>query len=66
MIRKIIKLVLFSIILIVGVTSFTIAKHSGVGVLPLAIISIGMFAALKAIWNYNPSPQNEITLNKED
>jgi len=63
--RKIIKAVLIFVVFMVGSTLFQVAKLSGSGVLPLAIISIGMFAAIGAIWKYNPASK-EIVLNKED
>ena len=64
MLRKIIKFVLIFIVLIIGTTLFNVAKYSGAGALPMAIISIAMFSAIGAIWKYNPSTK-EISLNKD-
>ncbi len=65
MLRKIIKFGFIFIVFMVGSVLFGVAQNIGSGVLPLAIISIGMFAAIGAIWKYNPASK-EITLNKED
>ena len=49
----------------VGMTIFSILRVSGGGALPLAIIAMGMFAAIGAIWRYNPTSK-EINLKKDD
>ena len=63
--RNLIKFVLIAITAFVGMTIFSILRVSGSGVLPLAIIAIGMFAAIKAIWKYNPTSK-EISLQKDN
>lgn len=35
------------------------------GALPMAIVAMGMFAGIGAIWRYQPKSK-EITLNKKD
>lgn len=63
--RGIIKFVLISIIFIVGMSLFTFMRLFNFGAIPMAIVAIGMFAAIRAIWKYNPKSK-EITLQKED
>ncbi len=72
MIRKIIKLVLIFAVLILGfliytfaVQIFIVADAKEYMVFPLAVVFIGMVAALRAIWKYRPS-STKITLNKGD
>jgi hypothetical protein len=72
MIRKIIKLVLIFGVSILGLLIYTfiaqifiVADAKEYMVFPLAVVFIGMVAALKAIWKYKPS-STEITLNKDD
>lgn len=64
--RILLKIILIVLTFFVGMTIFSIMRVSGsFGVLPMAIIAMGMFAAIGAIWRYQPKSK-EINLKKDD
>jgi len=78
--RIMLKIVLTIVVIFCGGFILTIIKildsvssgssmaNSNIGILPLMIIYLGMFAAIRAIWKYNPekSKNTDITLKKDN
>ncbi|QFR42870.1 hypothetical protein [Sulfurimonas xiamenensis] len=65
--RFLLKSLLIIITFFVGMTIFSIMRVSGqFGVLPMWIVAAGMFAAIGAIWKYQPKSSKEISLDKDD
>jgi len=63
--RILLKIILIILTLWIGGTILGLMKASGFGALPVFILAAGMFAGIRAIWNYEPI-SNEIDLKKDD
>ena len=64
--RILLKTILITLTLFVGMMIFTFMKISEqFGVLPMWIVAVGTLAGIGAIWKYQPK-SNEIDLNKDD
>ena len=64
--RILLKIILILFTLFIGMMVFTGLKiGAGAGILPQMIIMLGTFAAVGAIWKYQPKSK-EINLKKDD
>ena len=63
--RILLKIILIILTFFIIGGIFSLMRISGFGSLPLAIVAIGMFAGIRAIWKYNPT-SNEIDLKKDE
>lgn len=64
--RVLLKTILIVITFFVGGSIFTLMRLSGsFGTLPMGIVVLGMGAAIRAIWRYNPTSK-DIVLKKDD
>lgn len=64
--RILLKTILIVITFFVGMSIFTLMRISEqFGTLPMWIVAAGMFAAIRAIWRYNPISK-DIVLKKDD
>ncbi len=64
--RVLLKTILIVITFFVGMSIFSLMRISEqFGVLPMWIVAAGMFAAIGAIWRYNPTSK-DIVLKKDN